>query len=220
MILLDKNVPALEALYRELETEGIAAKLLPLDLAGASKEHYLEVRGRIEEEYGRLDGLIYAAVHFEGAEPIVSQAPERWFKTLNVNLNAPYLLCHTLFPLFKKGPAKLLFFSDSALDEGAYLGAYGVSKKGLEWLVRLLASEWEAFGIQVHLVIPGPIATPTRHRLFHDEAQLKPPESLGSLLVYLLGEASCDIGLAAPTTGGETGWIYRHLEECYVLRRR
>ena len=209
LILLDQNVPALETLLTELEEEGISTHLLPLDLAGASKEHYLEVRRLIEAHEGRLDGLIYAAVHFDGAEPIASQPPERWFRTLHVNLNAPYLLCHTLFPLFKKAPARLVFLTDSALDEVTYLGAYGVSKRGLEFLVQLLASEWEAFGIQVHLVVPGAVDTPTRRKLFHGEGDLLPPESLAPLVVYLLSERCC-----------ETGGIYRHLEAGYVLRWR
>jgi NAD(P)-dependent dehydrogenase (short-subunit alcohol dehydrogenase family) len=216
VILLDKDVAGLEALRDEILTQLPAAELalFPMDLAGAMPEHYLKLAETLKSYTSALHGIVHHAVHLEFLEPLACLPPQRWFRSLQVNLHAPYLLTWALFPLLKASEdAVVIFTSDSAARQAnAYWGAYGVSKVGLEALARILAEEWESSSLlRVHVLVPGAIASPIRRLAFPGaEESLTPPQSLAKLYVYLLG----------PASRGESGYTYFHQGEGDVLRSR
>ena len=62
VILLGKTVPKLEETYDQLTAAGNATPaIIPLDLQGASEEHYRDLAATIESEFGRLDGILHNA---------------------------------------------------------------------------------------------------------------------------------------------------------------
>jgi NAD(P)-dependent dehydrogenase (short-subunit alcohol dehydrogenase family) len=78
----------------------------------------------------------------------------------------------------------------------AYSGAYGVSKIALEGMAKILAEELEAEGkIRVNVLVPGPVNSPLRRKLFpaEDKAQLPPMTSLDSVYQYLFSDLSTGI---------------------------
>ncbi len=197
IVLLDKDVQGLEALRDDIlaRTPEADPALFPLDLAGAMPEQYQQLAETLARHYPVLDGLLHNATHLEYLEPFACQAPRRWFHTLQVNLNAPFLLTQSLLPLLQQSrDASVVFTSDSSARQSkAYWGAYGVSKVGMEALAKILASEWEAGGkLRANILVPGPVRTPVRYRAFPGECEkdLTPPQSLAKLYVYLLGPAS------------------------------
>jgi len=199
VILLDKNVAGLEALRDDIlaRTPGARLALFPMDLAGAMPEHYRQLAETLAGHYPSLDGLLHNAAHLEYLEPFACQTPQRWFQSLQVNLNAPFLLTQSLLPLLRKSrDASVVFTSDSSAREPkAYWGAYGVSKAGVESLAKILAAEWEAGDrLRANILVPGPVRTPVRYRAFPGESEkdLTAPHSLAKLYVYLLGPASRD----------------------------
>lgn len=217
LILLDKDVSGLETLRDEILTELPSADLalFPMDLAGAGPEHYQQLAEILFRYAPSLHGILHHAAHLDFLEPLDCLPPERWFRTLQVNLNAPYLLIHALLPLLRSsGDASVVFTSDSvARKANAYWGAYGVSKVGLEAFARILAEEWESAGIlRANVLVPGKVATPIRRRAFPGEAEkhLTPPQSLAKLYVYLLG----------PASRGQSGHTYIYQDEWHVLRSR
>ncbi len=216
VILLDKDVAGLEALRDEILTQFPLAELalFPMDLAGATPEHYLKLAETLGRYTSALHGILHHAVHLDFLEPLACLTPERWFHSLQVNLHAPYLVTWALLPLLKaSGGAAVVFTSDSdARMAKAYWGAYGVSKVGLEALARILAEEWESSSLlRVHVLVPGAIASPIRRLAFPGEGEaLTPPQSLAKLYIYLLGRAS----------RGESGYTYFYQGEGYVLRSR
>ncbi|GAB6066842.1 YciK family oxidoreductase [Methylothermus subterraneus] len=217
VILLDKDVPSLEALRDEILTEwpGADLALFPMDLAGATPEHYRQLAETLGRYAPVLHGILHSAARLDFLEPLDCLAPERWFASLQVNLNAPYLLTWALLPLLKASrDASVVFTSDSAARRAnAYWGAYGVAKVGLEALARILAAEWESAGtLRAHVLVPGPVRTPIRRRAFPGEMEkrLTPPQSLAKLYVYLLG----------PASRGQSGYTYIHQDEWHVLRSR
>ncbi len=215
VVMLDKDVPGLERARDDILAQHPQASLalFPLDLAGAMPEHYQQLAETLAEHYAVLDGLLHNAVHMEYLEPFACQTPERWFHTLQVNLNAPFLLTKALLPLLQNSEeASVVFTSDSSAREArAYWGAYGVSKVGVEALAKILASEWEAGGrLRANVLLPGPVRTPIRYRAFpgENEKDLTAPQSLAKLYVYLLGSAS----------KGWSGQTFTFQDEKHVLR--
>ena len=135
IVLLDKNIPKLEKIYDQIiETGAPTPALYPFDLAGASELQYEELANIIDKNYGSLQGLLHSAVELSSYTPIESHDTKDWGHTLNVNLNAVFLLTRVLLPvLHKSDHASIVFTSDSiARVPKAYSGAYGVSKIAIE----------------------------------------------------------------------------------------
>jgi NAD(P)-dependent dehydrogenase (short-subunit alcohol dehydrogenase family) len=196
IILLDKHIAKLEAVYDAIVAAQAPEPILyPFDLAGATEDDYQELADRVENHYGALQGLLHSAVEFSAFTPIAQQGTKEWGHTLNVNLNAPFLLTRVLLPVLAKSQqASIVFTSDSSVrNASAYSGAYGVSKIALEGLAKILAEELESGNkIRVNTLIPGPVDSPLRRRAYPAEAKEKLPSaaSLAPVYVYLFGAQS------------------------------
>ena len=199
VILLDKNLPKLEKVYDTvLEQGGVEPILYPFDLAGASENDYSELAQRIDEKYGMLHGLVHGAVELSAFTPLIQFGTKEWGHTLNVNVNAPFILTRELLPVMQKAPqASIVFISDSSARLApAYSGAYGVSKVAMEGLASVLAQELEGGEkIRVNTLIPCPIDSPLRRRAYpaEDKSKLPPMTALHPLFRYLLSDESIGV---------------------------
>ena len=208
IILLDKSIPKLEAVYDAIKVADAPEPIMyPFDLAGANETEYQELADKIEEKYGALQGVLHSAVEFIGYTPLALQATKDWGHTLNVNLNAPFLLSRVLLPVLQKSQtASVVFTSDSSARSAAvYSGAYGVSKIALEGLAKILAEELESFNkIRVNIFIPGPVDSPLRKRAYpaEDKSKLPKMESLAAAYLYLFDPQS--IGVTGQTIDART----------------
>lgn len=199
IILLDKNIAKLEVVYDAIVAANAPEPIIyPFDLAGANENEYQELADRIDEKYGSLQGVLHSAVELSSFTPIALLGTKDWGHTLNVNLNAPFLLCRVLLPVLQKSEhASIVFTSDSsARTAPAYSGAYGVSKIALEGFAKILAEELESANkIRVNTLIPGPVDSPLRKRVYpaEDKSKLPPMQSLASAYLYLFGPQSIGI---------------------------
>ena len=208
IILLDKSISKLEAAYDAIKASHAPEPILyPFDLAGANETEYQELADNIQEKYGSLQGVLHSAVEFSGFTPLATLSTKDWGHTLNVNLNAPFLLTRVLMPVLQKSEhATVVFTSDSSVRSAiAYSGAYGVSKIALEGLTKILAEELESFNkIRVNVLIPGPVDSPLRKRAYPAEDKTKLPkmEALDAVYLYLFGKQS--IGVTGQTVDART----------------
>ena len=199
LILLDKSIPKLEKIYDAIVSAGgPEPTMYPFDLAGASEAQYQEMADAIEQRYGSLQGLLHSAAEFSAYTPLALHKTKDWGHTLNVNLNAPFLLTRVLLPVLQKSPqGSIVFTSDSTVRQPkAYSGAFGVSIMALEGLAKILAEELEAGQkIRVNILIPGPVDSPMRKKAFpaEDKTQLPSLSSLDSLYCYLFDNASSNV---------------------------
>ena len=196
IILLDKNIAQLEKIYDAIISANAPEPIIyPFDLAGANENEYQELADRIDEKYGCLHGLLHSAVEFSSFTPLAMHGTKEWGHTLNVNLNAPFLLNSVLLPVLNKSRhASIVFTSDSsARKASAYSGAYGVSKIALEGLAKILAEEHESANkIRVNTLIPGPVDSPLRKRAYpaEDKEKLQTMQSLAPVYLYLFSSQS------------------------------
>ncbi|CAG0939376.1 putative oxidoreductase YciK [Candidatus Brocadiaceae bacterium] len=199
IILLDKMISKLEHCYDAIVAANAPTPIMyPFDLAGATENDYQELADRIQEKYGMLHGLLHSAVEFSAFTPISLHSTKDWGHTLNVNLNAPFLLTRVLLPVLQNAPhASIVFTSDSSSRNAtAYSGAYGVSKIALEGLSRILAEELEAAGkIRVNTLVPSPVNSPLRKRAYPAEDKHKLPamDFLNEAYLYLFSSQSIGV---------------------------
>jgi len=208
IILLDKSIPKLEKIYDAIVDAGAPTPTIyPFDLAGATEVQYEELAVTIDKTYGSLQGVLHSAVELSAYTPIEIHETKDWGHTLNVNLNAPFLLSRVLLPVLQKSEhASIVFTSDSmARTARAYSGAYGVSKIALEGFAKILAEELEAKQqIRVNTLVPGAVNSPLRKKLFpaEDISKLSSMDSFNDIYCYLFGPES--IGITGQIINAET----------------
>jgi len=195
VVLLGKTVPKLESVYDEIEASGAPTPAIyPMHLEGAQPHDYDALADTLEQNFGRLDGLLHNAAVLPYLSRIKDYDSTDWLKVLQVNLNAPFVLTQACLPLLAKADdARLLFTTDAVGRAGkAFWGAYGVSKSAIEGLTQTLAQELERSPIRVNCIDPGPTRTALRKRVFPGEQrdQLKPPEALAPLYLWAMGPDS------------------------------
>lgn len=196
VILLGRTIPKLEAVYDAIAQAGHPQPAIyPMNLEGAKPEDYLDLAATIEQEFGRLDGLLHNAAILGSMSPMAHQDIQLWFKVMQVNLNAPFLLTRACLGLLMKSKdASVIFTSDKVGRSGrAYWGAYGVSKFGIEGMSQILAQEMETnTPVRVNSIDPGAVRTRMRSVAYPGEnSQANPlPESIMPAYLYLLGADS------------------------------
>lgn len=94
---------------------------------------------------------------------LLEQSPEDWRRVLDINLTGTWLA-------MRAGAAAMVasniagsiiaVSSISGTLSDRDMGAYCVSKAGIDMLVRVAAAEWGAFGIRVNAIGPGVTRTP------------------------------------------------------------
>lgn len=197
VVLLGRKVRPLEKLYDDIEaTHPGAAAIYPLDLVGAAPKDYDDLAATVEREFGRLDGIVFAAAQFDGLQPAVDTKPEAWLKTLHVNLNAPFLIVQACSDLLLRTTedgvqAGLVFVLDDPARVGkAFWGGYGVAKHALMGLVSTLHQEWDSTRVRVHALLPTPMRSALRRMAYFGENTMELPTAEGAAqaVVYLLGD--------------------------------
>ena len=196
VVLLDRAIRILEQVYDEIEQAGgPQPAIYPMNLEGATPKDYADLAHVLDTEFGRLDGLLHNAALFEGLTPIANYDIELWYRILQVNLNAPFLLTQAVLSLLNRSAdASVVFTTDRVGDEGqAYWGAYAVAKGGAQTLMKLLASELETnTPIRVNSLDPGRVRTELSLRAYpgRDPTEWARAEDILAIYLYLLGPDS------------------------------
>ena len=167
VILAGKTTAKLEAVYDEIEQAGHPqAAIYPINFEGASSKDYMDMAEIIDKEFGRLDGLHNNAAWLGTLTPVGLFDAEVWYKVMQINANAPFLLTRALLPLLQASDdASIVFTADK--QDTAYWGAYGISKASMNSFINILGDELDVEKqIRVNGVNPGPVLTQIRRVAF------------------------------------------------------
>ena len=195
VVLLDKDLQRLEAVYDAIEGAGHPQPVLhPLNLEGAGPAEYLELASALERDFGGLDGIVHNAAMLGELSPMDQYDPELWARTLHVNVNAPFLLNQATLALLRRSDrGRVLFVGDRVGREGtAFWGAYAVSKHAQEGMMTTLAAELgTTSSVRTMSIDPGVVATALRGQAYpgEDSAALAQPVDVAPRLLYPLGPA-------------------------------
>ncbi len=191
LLLLDRQPGRLDALSDAIVARGADCPgTCPLDLASAGPEAFEDLTRILVREYGGLDVLIHAAARFTGLRPLDQVQPPEWLHTMQVNVNAAWLLSVTCLPLLRQSRRGQILFllDDEERVTRAYWGAYGVSKVALRGMAKLFESELDGSGVQVLAYDPGPMRTPLRASAYlaeDPETQPRPEDAARRILELL-----------------------------------
>jgi len=202
VLIGDIAVAAAETVAAGIRDQGGNALGVAFDIGDdASVKNLIDIA---VQTYGGLDGLHANAadlsVIFEDGDAL-DISLDIFDRTLAINLRG-HLLCtrHALPELLRRGGGSIVYTSSAA----AFIGepnrvAYGVSKSGLNALMRHVASRWGREGIRANAVAPGLVPTEkTRDSIpkeFIQQAlnggrspRLGEPEDIAALVSLLLSD--------------------------------
>eukprot|EP00903_Cladosiphon_okamuranus_P004389 g4387.t1 len=102
VILAGRTVAKLEAVYDEIISAGCPEPVIyPIDLTGATEDDYAQLAELIEEQFGKLDGLLHNAGVLGARRAIANYLLSDWDQCMNVNVRAQFLLTHALVDLIE-----------------------------------------------------------------------------------------------------------------------
>lgn len=198
VILLGRTVKKLEAVYDEIVAAGHPEPaIVPLDLKGATAQHYEGMCATIIDQFGRLDGLLHNASLLGVLSPFEHIDHDNWHDIIQVNVTAQFLMTQALIPALRKSKnASLVFTSSGVGRQGrAFWGPYSVSKFATEGLAQVIADEYEGSSIRTNVIDPGATRTTMRAKAFpgEDPNTLKTPADIMPLYVYLMSDDSLSV---------------------------
>lgn len=199
VILHGRDVAKLEAVYDQIEAiDGAPApSIAVLDLATADSEAYMSLARNLEQEFGRLDGLVHNAGMLGDRFTIEQYDAAQWQRVMHVNVTAAFALTQVCLPLLQQSEDPSLVFTSSGVGRvgRAFWGAYAVSKFATEGLSQVLADEHRHGKLRVNCINPGATRTDMRLAAYpaEDREALKRPEDILAAYVYLLGPDSTGI---------------------------
>lgn len=204
-VLADIDEDRLEETFRDIHAAGGEASYQVVDVSDALQVEEL-MTGAVED-FGRIDALINCAGVLEGAYVPVDELDEAvWQHVMDVNLKGSFLTCKYAAAVMKeqKRGVIVLLSSGAGVRGGSSSVAYGTSKGAVHGQAVVLESQLAPFGIRVHAVCPGGIATPMKLRNIAQAAEsrgepveealkqaaeyLGDPEGVGKILAFLVSD--------------------------------
>lgn len=196
VILLGRTTAKLEAVYDEIEEAGgPQPAIFPMDLNEAQIETFEHFAEAVDQEFGRLDGLLHNAGVLGQRTPIANYHFATWEQVMRVNVNAAFGLTKTLLPLLEKSEAGSIVFTGSGvgLKGRAFWGAYAVSKFATEGLMQVLADELDGVSnTRVNSINPGATRTNMRAAAYpaEDPRTVTSATDIMPTYLYLMGDDS------------------------------
>lgn len=187
LALVARNESALAEVIASLPDSCGKAVAIPADLS--QEESYAYVIAEAVSELGGLDVLVNCA-GLSQAGSFTEVTPQEWDRIFAVNAKAPFFLCKEALPYLKESPKATVINISSVVGFKGYINqsAYSSSKHALAGFTKVFAKEVQPFGIRVHLISPGGVATEmvTKMRPDINADELIQPSEIAELVRFLV----------------------------------
>ena len=198
VILLGKTVKKLECVYDEIvEAGGPQPAIVPLDMKGATKQHYRDLAATIENQFGRLDGLLNNAGILGSLGPLEHFCVSTFENIMKVNVTAQAVLTKYMFPILRKSDnASVIFTSSGVGREGReFWGAYAISKFAVEGMMQTWSKEVTKTNIRINCINPGATQTSMRAAAYPGEDRSKLAKAIDLMPTYMYLMSDRSIGI-------------------------
>ena len=134
-----------------------AGSVRPVPADVTDEDDVVRAVSKATEVTGRLDGVVACAGGNESIGPVTQLDTAAWRRTVELNVTGTMLTVkHGARSLVNGGGGSIVAISSIASSNThRWFGAYGVSKSGVDHLVRLAADELGASSVRVNGIRPG-----------------------------------------------------------------
>ena len=223
VFLLARDVQRLENTAKEItESTGGQVYCVPVDIT--DEQSVISACETIMRKAGRLDILVNNAAVGRSDKNLVDESLEEWNQIIQTNLTGTFLMLkHVGKIMIAQRSGKVINLSSTSGQvsmRNPTVGAYDVSKAGVECLTRLMASAWAEYGICVNAICPGYYMTDINkayvkehEEFYRDSLNQIPlgrwgdPDEIGNLAVFLASDAANNMtGANVVIDGGYLIW--------------
>jgi len=195
LILLGRTVKKLESVYDEiLALGGPEPAIIPLNLNGATPQHYKDMAMTIEQQFKKLDGVLFNAGFLGYLSPMEQVGDKLWNEVMQVNLNSMFFMLKPLLTVLKNAPLASVVFTSSGVGRKgrAFWGPYAVSKFATEGFMQTLADEYQDSTLRFNCINPGATRTQMRAKAYpaEDSSKLKTAAEIMPTYLYLMDDSS------------------------------
>jgi len=188
LALVARSGDALAKVAAEIKTAyGIQVETITADLA--AEESYARIVAETMDAFGGIDLLVNCAgLAQQGSFTEVQ--PAEWDAIFAVNAKAPFFICKEALPYLKQSAKPIIINIASVVGFKGYIhqSVYSSSKHALTGFTKVLAKEVQPFGIRVHLISPGGVATEMVKKMRPDikADELLQPEEIAEIVRFLV----------------------------------
>ncbi|MEE0420884.1 MAG: SDR family oxidoreductase [Lachnospiraceae bacterium] len=223
VFMMARNLERLENTSRFIQEEsGNTIHVWPLDIT--DEQSVKEACRFVMQSAGHLDILVNNAAVGRSDTPLVHESLKEWSRILETNLTGTFLMMKHVGKIMEAQKYGKIINLASVTGKVAMrnptIGAYDVSKAGVECLTRLMAGVWAEHNINVNAICPGYYMTEINEKyvkenpgFYKDSLDCIPlktwgkPEDIGDIAVFLASQASDYMtGATLVTDGGYMVW--------------
>jgi NAD(P)-dependent dehydrogenase (short-subunit alcohol dehydrogenase family) len=162
---------------------------------------------RVAKMASPVEALLHLIGAIDGPKPVEETPDDVWQRMLDFNLRSAYIMFRAVLPqMTEAGHGRIVAVGSRAvLEPMANFAAYNAAKAALVALVKTIAVESRDAGVTANVVLPSIIDTPGNRASMSsaDYSKWVTPESIASLMVWLLSDAARSVsGAAIPIYGG------------------
>jgi len=179
---LNRTAEEAKAINPNLRTVSIPADLADVDC----------IKGITAKTAGYLGGIdiLVNCAGLSQAGSFTEVSPEQWDKIFAVNARAPFFLCKEALPYLKASEKPIVINIASVVGFKGYINqsVYASSKHALSGFTKVFAKEVQPYGIRVHLICPGGVATEMVKEMRPDinADELIQPEEIAEIVRFLV----------------------------------
>jgi len=186
LALVGRDTAALEQTLSELPGN-VRKVCIVADLAQI--ESAKQIVDETIRQFGGLDLLVNCAgLSHKGSFTTVT--PQQWDRIFAVNARAPFFICQEALPYLKQSSKPMVINIASVVGFKGYQdqSVYSSSKHALTGFTKVFAKEVQPFGIRVHLISPGGVATEMVKQMRPDikPDELIQPEEISEIIHFLV----------------------------------
>ena len=188
-----------EEVVKELEGNDKNAIAIQADASDFDMAH--DVVDKVVEELGSISALVCNA-GFSKVAPLWEIEEDDWDEVVNANLKGAFNYIHAVSPYFieQRGGKIVSIGSINGLRARKGTASYNAAKAGLTGLIKASAIELGEYNVNVNLVAPGFIETPSQvntpdsvRDLVLSECVIKrlgQPEDIAPMVTFLCSDAA------------------------------
>jgi len=156
--ICSRNLENLEQVAAEIEKTGRSAFAMAADVT--KREDIENFVKEAHTNFGQIDILVNNVAR-NIMSPILNLREDGWDKIINTNLKSCFLFAQAVGQIMMgQGSGSIINISSTAGQSAApMLGAYSVSKAGVDMLTKSLAKELGGIGIRANAIAPGMVET-------------------------------------------------------------
>lgn len=155
--VLSRSEDELSEVASNITESGTRSHIGVVDLSDPDSTE--KASAEIVSNLGKVDILVNNAGVDMELGTVADSDPEKWWRTVEINIRGTYLLTRFLLEHINDGGKIINMSSGMGLRAKAQQSSYTVSKAGVQIFTECLANELWPRGIDVNNIIPGPVAT-------------------------------------------------------------